>query len=56
MTTYHVLLKAGWHMQEIDNMDFLGWMHVMAYNAMKKDKGSRPGTIDALGSFQCGLR
>ena len=49
MTTYHVLLKAGWRMSDIDDMDFLGWMRVMAYNANKKDKRTRPGTLTWLG-------
>jgi len=56
MTTYHALLKAGWRMKDIDDMDFLGWMRVMAYNAARKDKDARPGTIDELGGFQCGVR
>lgn len=55
MASYHGLLSNGWRMNDIDDMDFLGWMRVMAYGARKED-GIKPGHIDDLAFFACGTR
>lgn len=34
--TYNSLLDAGWHMQEIDQMDVLGFLKIRAWNARKE--------------------
>ena len=34
--TYNSLLDAGWHMQEIDQMDVLGFLTIRAWSAQKE--------------------
>ena len=38
MGTYTDLLKAGWKMQEIDEMDFIGFMQVRSWD-LTREKG-----------------
>jgi len=56
MMTYRDLLREGWRMNDIDDMNFLGWMRVMAYSAKKADWRTRPGHIDGLAIFARGAR
>jgi len=49
-STYNSLLESGWRMQEIDDMDMLGFLKIRAWNAhMEKIKREpRRTTIDAV--------
>ena len=40
--TYNILLKAGWRMHEIDQMDMLGFLKVRAWDAQKEQKHLEP--------------
>lgn len=49
-STYNSLLENGWRMQEIDQMDMLGFLKLRAWNANreKQKKQPRRTTIDAV--------
>ena len=49
-STYNSLLEGGWHMQEIDGMDMLGFLRLRAWSARreKTKKEPRHTTIDAV--------
>lgn len=38
MGTYNDLLQAGWRMKDIDEMDFIGFMSVRAWD-LSREKG-----------------
>jgi len=40
--TYNTLLKAGWRMQEIDGMDMLGFLKVLAWDAQREHISQEP--------------
>jgi len=40
--TYNILLKAGWRMHEIDQMDMLGFLKVRAWDASREVEKSQP--------------
>jgi len=48
--TYNTLLKGGWRMREIDEMDMLGFLRLRAWDAQReKSKGeSKPAYIDQV--------
>ena len=48
--TYNALLKSGWRMREIDEMDMLGFLRLRAWDAQQeKIKNTpRPGFIDQV--------
>lgn len=50
--TYNELLKAGWRMTEIDQMDMLGFLRLRAWDAQreKKKKEPRKAYIDQVWS------
>ena len=41
-STYITLLDAGWRMQEIDEMDMLGFLKLRAWNARRKHDRDAP--------------
>ena len=41
-STYNELLNAGWRMQEIDDMDMLGFLQLRAWDAGRKQEKKRP--------------
>ena len=41
-STYHSLLDAGWRMQEIDEMDMLGFLKVRAWNSNRAKEKAEP--------------
>lgn len=55
MVAYRDLLASGWRMSDIDDMDFVGWMQVRSYAARKADPRTKPGHIDDLAFFACGV-
>jgi hypothetical protein len=40
--TYNTLLKSGWRMQEIDQMDMLGFLRLRAWDAKREQKRLEP--------------
>ncbi len=40
--TYNILLKAGWRMHEIDQMDMLGFLKVRAWDAQREQQRLEP--------------
>ncbi|MEA5013440.1 MAG: hypothetical protein VB099_02660 [Candidatus Limiplasma sp.] len=48
--TYNALLKSGWRMREIDEMDMLGFLRLRAWDAQQeKIKNTpRPSYIDQV--------
>ena len=48
--TYNTLLKSGWRMQEIDQMDMLGFLRLRAWDAKREQKSlePRPAFIDEV--------
>ena len=40
--TYNELLKAGWRMTEIDQMDMLGFLRLRAWDAQREKKKKEP--------------
>lgn len=51
-STYTTLLDNGWRMQDIDDMDMLGFLKIRAWSANKKrnPKGTAPLKKDAEGN------
>ena len=49
-STYNSLLEADWRMQEIDDMDMLGFLRIRAWKAKKKENKKAPqhNTIDLV--------
>ena len=49
-STYNSLLESGWHMKDIDDMDFLGFLKIRAWKANKDsdDKKPRKAYIDEV--------
>ena len=41
-STYNSLLDAGWRMQEIDQMDMLGFLKVRAWNSNRAKEQAMP--------------
>ena len=41
-STYNSLLDAGWRMQEIDQMDMLGFLKVRAWNSNRAKEKAEP--------------
>ena len=41
-STYNSLLDAGWRMQEIDQMDMLGFLKVRAWNSNRAKEKTAP--------------
>ena len=41
-STYNSLLDAGWRMQEIDQMDMLGFLKVRAWNSNRAKEKAAP--------------
>ena len=41
-STYNSLLDAGWRMQEIDEMDMLGFLRVRAWNSNRARRKAEP--------------
>ena len=48
--TYNALLKSGWRMRDIDEMDMLGFLRLRAWDArQEKNKNTpRPAYIDQV--------
>ena len=48
--TYNALLKSGWRMRDIDEMDMLGFLRVRAWDVrQEKNKNTpRPAYIDQV--------
>jgi len=48
--TYNTLLKAGWRMREIDEMDLPGFLRIRAWDACREQKRQepKPAFIDQL--------
>jgi hypothetical protein len=48
--TYNALLKSGWRMGEIDEMDMLGFLRLRAWDAQRVKIRStpKPGFIDQV--------
>jgi len=48
--TYNTLLKGGWRMKEIDEMDMLGFLRLRAWDAQreKSKSESKPAYIDQV--------
>ncbi|MBQ3760869.1 MAG: hypothetical protein II875_02520 [Clostridia bacterium] len=44
---YDGLLKAGWRMNDIDEMDILGYLHLRAW-AIRKEKEPKKRYIDEI--------
>ena len=42
LAMYNSLLEGGWRMQEIDQMDMLGFLKIRAWNARKEQKKKEP--------------
>ena len=40
--TYNTLLKSGWRMQEIDEMDMLGFLQMRAWDARREHVSQEP--------------
>ena len=40
--TYNILLKAGWRMNEIDQMDMLGFLRIRAWDAQREQQRLEP--------------
>ncbi len=40
--TYNALLKSGWRMKEIDEMDMLGFLAMRAWDAGREQKKKEP--------------
>ena len=40
--TYNALLKSGWRMKEIDEMDMLGFLRLRAWDAGREQKKKEP--------------
>lgn len=40
--TYNELLNSGWHMNDIDGMDMLGFLQVRAWKARKDEEKAKP--------------
>jgi hypothetical protein len=38
MQIYHDRMKDGWSMADLDNMDFLGYLRVLAFTAGVREK------------------
>ena len=41
-STYNTLLKSGWRMREIDEMDMLGFLRLRAWDARRENKKKEP--------------
>ena len=40
--TYNELMKNGWRMKEIDEMDMLGFLRLRAWDAQREQKKKKP--------------
>ena len=40
--TYNELMKNGWRMKEIDEMDMLGFLHLRAWDATREQEKKKP--------------
>ncbi len=40
--TYNELMKNGWRMKEIDEMDMLGFLRLRAWDARREQEKKRP--------------
>ena len=41
-STYNTLLKSGWRMREIDEMDMLGFLRLRAWDAQHEIEKKKP--------------
>ena len=41
-STYNTLLKDGWHMKDIDEMDMVGYLRVRAWDARRQHAKAQP--------------
>ena len=48
--TFNTLLKAGWRMKEIDEMDLLGFLRLRAWDAQQEQikRAPKPAFIDQV--------
>lgn len=55
MMTYTALLQAGWRMNEIDSMDFIGYLKVKVWEA-NRDKVKREPKDSYIDSVWPGIK
>ena len=48
--TYNELLKNGWRMNEIDEMDMLGFLRLRAWDATREQEKKSPGSASLMKS------